>query len=706
MPIGPSTAQTPYLIGLEPNISFTSILSTGDQMGSGTIFGGIPDGIGAHDNGDGTVTLFVNHEFGDTSGTTRAHGATGAYIDQITVNKATLAVTDGHDAIQNVYLWNTTTDSYDLTPNVAFTRFCSGDLAQPSAFYNSATGNGSQELIYLTGEEGGQGRSIALFGSGAEAGNAYELAWMGNFPSENTLANPNTGDVTLLAAQQDGGTTGADSHVFFYIGQKASTGTELEKAGLTDGTLYVLKANGVVDEQSSTTASAYTTFSLQSLGDASTLDATSTNANAEAAGGTSFLRPEDGAWDPNNPGRYYFVTTNNVTSPSRLYALDFADVAHPELGGTITMLLDGSEGTGPEGVHRMFDNITVDAATGHVILQEDPGNNARVAQIWDYNPATDKLTDIAQHDPARFKTPTAPFTQDEESSGVVDVTSIFGDQHTHAYLLDVQAHYPAATDPNLAGVASTVVEGGQLLMMKVADPVLVGDNNANNLFGSAADETFTGKGGNDTILAGSGNDSIDAGNGADTIDAGAGSDTLLGGAGNDTLSGGDDSDVLNGGAGNDLLDGGNGADNLTGGLGTDVLTGGAGNDNLIGSDGADTLAGGLGADILTGGNQADTFLFTSASDSNNQSGVDVIKDFKHAQGDIIDLSGIDADTITSGDQAFTFTDAFHGVAGELYVSQIGKTLFYVQGDTNGDSNVDFVLQVTSPTALVAADFIL
>ena len=124
MPIGPSTAQSPYLIGLEPNISFTSILSTGDQMGSGTIFGGIPDGIGAHDNGDGTVTLFVNHEFGDTSGTTSAHGATGAYIDQITVNKATLAVTDGHDAIQNVYLWNTTTDSYDLTPNVAFTRFC------------------------------------------------------------------------------------------------------------------------------------------------------------------------------------------------------------------------------------------------------------------------------------------------------------------------------------------------------------------------------------------------------------------------------------------------------------------------------------------------------------------------------------------------------------------------------------------------------
>ena len=54
---------------------------------------------------------------------------------------------------------------------------------------------------------------------------------------------------------------------------------------------------------------------------------------------------------------------------------------------------------------------------GHVIILEDVG------KIWDYNPAADTMTMIAQHDPDhRFDLPAPvggqPFlTQDEESSG-------------------------------------------------------------------------------------------------------------------------------------------------------------------------------------------------------------------------------------------------------------------------------------------------
>jgi hypothetical protein len=434
MPTGPSTSQTPYLVNVEPNVTFTSIISTGDKLGTSSgVFGGIPDGIGAHDNGDGTVSMFVNHELVGSLGTTRAHGGTGAYVDEIIVNKTTLQVVSGGDLMQNVYLYNSTTQSYDLTANVNFSRFCSGDLPAQSALYNSLTGKGSQALIYFAGEEDSSataGRSVAIVASGAEKGNAYELAWLGNFASENTLLNPGTGDLTLIAAQQDGTTTGADGHVFFYIGQKTDTGTEIQKAGLTGGTLFALKVDGLVDETNNTSAASLSTFTLASLGDASGFDAATTNSTAEAVGGTSFLRAEDGAWDPNNPNRYYFVTTNNISGPSRLYALDFTDLSHPELGGKISMLLDGNEGVSAEGVHRMFDNITVDKRTGHVILQEDPGNAARVAQVWDYDPATDKLVAIAQHDPARFKAPQPlPFTQDEESSGVIDVTSIFGNGH-------------------------------------------------------------------------------------------------------------------------------------------------------------------------------------------------------------------------------------------------------------------------------------
>jgi hypothetical protein len=38
------------------------------------------------------------------------------------------------------------------------------------------------------------------------------------------------------------------------------------------------------------------------------------------------------------------VTTNSFGSPSRLYQFTFTDIANPELGGTITAVLDGTEG--------------------------------------------------------------------------------------------------------------------------------------------------------------------------------------------------------------------------------------------------------------------------------------------------------------------------------------------------------------------------
>ena len=82
-----------------------------------------------------------------------------------------------------------------------------------------------------------------------------------------------------------------------------------------------------------------------------------------------------------------------------------------------------------------------------------------LGKIWQYNIATDKLTEVAQHDPARFGDigipATAPYNQDEESSGIIDVSSILGEGW---YLLDVQAHY---------AIAGELVEGGQLLALHI-----------------------------------------------------------------------------------------------------------------------------------------------------------------------------------------------------------------------------------------------
>ena len=88
----------------------------------------------------------------------------------------------------------------------------------------------------------------------------------------------------------------------------------------------------------------------------------------------------------------------------------------------------------------MFDNMTVNK-DGKVILQEDVGNNAHLGKVWEYDPATDQLTVLAEHDPDRFVNGAPNFlTQDEESSGIIDVTDILGSGGQNAYLLDVWTH--------------------------------------------------------------------------------------------------------------------------------------------------------------------------------------------------------------------------------------------------------------------------
>jgi Ca2+-binding RTX toxin-like protein len=128
-----------------------------------------------------------------------------------------------------------------------------------------------------------------------------------------------------------------------------------------------------------------------------------------------------------------------------------------------------------------------------------------------------------------------------------------------------------------------------------------------------------------------------------------------------------------------------------------ILFGGGGNDTLKGGDGADLLIGGAGADSLNGGAGADTFRYDSASDS-TAARPDLIGDFR-AGVDKIDLSRIDADTLTDGNQAFHWigSDAFSATgaasAGELRTYQSGSH-WWAAGDTNGDGNADFVIALT------------
>jgi hypothetical protein len=62
---------------------------------------------------------------------------------------------------------------------------------------------------------------------------------------------------------------------------------------------------------------------------------------------------------------------------------------------------------------------------------------------------------------------------------------------------------------------------------------------------------------------------------------------------------------------------------------------------------------------------------------------------------------------TAADENFSFigTGAFSGKAGELRYQEVQGAVF-VEGDTNGDGNADFVLHIEDGQPLLATDFIL
>ncbi len=482
---GPSTTLAPYVEPMTTNVTFTSVFSVGDSVnnkpGTGTPyrFVGIPDGLGAYDNNDGTFTLVMNHELTPTVGITRAHGAKGAFVSKWNINKATLAVNNVSDLITNLWLLDTNSLTYVQT-NYAMGRLCSGDLPAVSAFYNATSGYGTTNRIYLSGEENGpaNARLFAHVVTGPEAQNSYDLPWLGKLAWENALANPVAQNKTIVACQDDDGTT--DSQVYFWIGSKTNSGIEIVKAGLVNGSLYGVSVSGLAQEVNGTTA-ATRNFSLVNLSALENI-VTASSQRLEDVGNTngvtSFMRVEDGAWDPTHPNDFYFVTTASATQPSRMWRLRFSDITQPELGGVCDMMLDGTEG------QIMMDNLCADA-NGNLLTNEDPGNNARLSRVSKYYPATDAFVPLGQVKTNYFITGQPGFlTQDEEVSGIVDVSSILG---AGKYLFVAQVHTNHLADSELA-------EGGQLILLETYSGVA-----ASSLITGQPSSTSVNPGGNATF---------------------------------------------------------------------------------------------------------------------------------------------------------------------------------------------------------------
>ncbi len=294
-----------------------------------------------------------------------------------------------------------------------------------------------------------------------------------------------------------------------------------------------------------------------------------------------------------------------------------------------------------------------------------------------------------------------------------------------------------------------------------AGDALLGTPDADLLIGHGDAATIMGQGGDDLILGTAGADVIQAGAGDDLVRGGDGNDLIFGGAGNDDLFGGAGKDVIAGDAGDDRIFGDAGNDTLEGGAGHDVISAGSGDDRILatvgdgddlyfgeaGSDtidysaiadtitvdlghgvdhhgsvfsagsGSDTIFGfenvitGAGDDtivandeinVLDGGGGHNSYVFRSSADANG----DTIKNFH--PGDVIDLSGIDADASTEGQQSFVlFAGTNFTAAGQVIVTHetlAGHEQTLVQGNTTGGTAADFKIMLDGNHALTAESF--
>jgi serralysin len=211
------------------------------------------------------------------------------------------------------------------------------------------------------------------------------------------------------------------------------------------------------------------------------------------------------------------------------------------------------------------------------------------------------------------------------------------------------------------------------------------------------------------LIGGSGNDSVDGGVGNDLIIAGqdgSGNDNYNGGAGNDTLdytavSDGIRIDLSRGLVG--LLSGDAtiiGTDRVTGfeivqsGSGSDTIIGNAGFNLLYGNDGDDVLIGGGGKDELFGGGGSDVFTYKSVADSGLiVTKRDVLSDFEGS--DKIDLSGIDAMSGGTSNDAFTFI----GGSSNLTTANANGALWFESGILYGSTDFDVAAEfsISLPT---------
>jgi len=508
-------AEAPAYVQAVANGASLKVLATAGDVIDGYQIAGIPDGTGAFKSGN-SVKILMNHEIGYSSTSAsmaRAGGdAYGATVTEFTMNPTTQKLTTAREFLTSALFYNYATKTYSSTPAAPagatekdsygtpqhtkfLNRFCSASLAPAGRFSfvvpKTQKAYGIKDAVFLTGEEGGdESRGFAV----NAAGQLAQIPGLGLASWETFVAAPTGTKTTALFGNEDGSAT--DSQLWLYQGSKTNTGTWFQRAGLANGKTYVMNIGGFkteADFRAQVGKGKETSVSFAAVD--ATVNGVAQN-KAAALVGTSLARVEDGAFDPNDARNYYFVTTesngdkaataldpNNKLVTKRdggaLWKLRLTDAKNPALGGKITMLLDGSEAP----YMNKPDNIEVDGY-GNILIQEDPGNNPQIERMFAYRIADGKIAIVSQFNDKMFSKTAADasfITEDEEQSGVVNVTSLLRKNKTDKnfyYVLNAQVHAtgaallkarPDITNADEQTVLARAIEAGQVYLLTIAD---------------------------------------------------------------------------------------------------------------------------------------------------------------------------------------------------------------------------------------------
>ena len=655
------TTQPSQVKGLN-GYTVDPIFTVGDKIGD-YVPPGILDGIGAYSLNDTTVRLLVVNEIAATDGykytlknNTQLPGARVNYFD---VDKRTLQIVGSGLAYDTII--NRKGEVVDAAADLEFSgiqRFCSAALFEANQF---GAGIGLADRIFFSGEETYGGTQFAL---DTKTNVLYTLPWFGRAAWENVteLNTGRTDKVAFLIGDDRG-----PAPLILYVGDKNANGSFLDRNGLGKGKLFVWVAddpNNATDPieadprdfkgTNNSTVGKFVEIPYYNPALASTIPiaqnvlgydsqgfATQAQQDKLAADAKAFLfaRPEDLSTNPKDGTQVVLASTGRETifggvdtyGTTYKIDIDFNNISTGDISAKIDILFDGN--TTKDASLRNPDNVDW-ADDGKIYINEDRAASAAIfagtskeeASIWRIDPSvadpSSTLTRIGQVDRTAL-----PATQTDsnptdignwETSGILDVSTLFGNAPGTQFIFDVQAHSllngSIITATNIDGNGDgtktrqeNLVEGGQLSFLIAPNANLIQDTqfhagtpNPDTIvakqtsgFGGINDVVFSGAGDDeiDSAAAGAlaGNNIIDAGSGGDTVFL-ANRDRAFGSDGNDIFFGDEASNFrASGGAGNDTFFLGNGSNGRAlGGDGNDIFE--------IGIGGGHTLSGGAGAD--------------------------------------------------------------------------------------------------------------